>query len=162
MSADAVRALEVPLSFTLPPTAAALAASDAKLPVVAVGSGGAWQCMMSMRVKPAEAADDPSGASSLFVLAGLVVGNDLIPQSRSYDHQGGQMPCEWDSGCNGDSMCSWPSSLVIIGVWQRGWMHQARWAGALRANASVCGADLSFKTRSRLLGFTFVWASHAC
>ena len=92
MSAGAVRALEVPLSLTLPRTAAAaLAASDTKSPVAAGGGGGGaggWQCMMSVRVKPAEAADDPSGASSLFVLAGWVVGNDLVPQSRSYDHQG--------------------------------------------------------------------------
>ena len=125
MSANAVRALEVPLSLTLPRTAAALTASDTKSPVAAGGGGGGgggWQCTMSVRVKPAESADDPSGASSLFVLAGLVVGNDLIPHSRSYDHQGEQMPFEWIAGVMGQSM--WPSSLVIIGVWQRGGMHQ--------------------------------------
>ena len=92
MSDNAVRALEVPVSLTLPRTTAA---SDAKSPVV-VGEGGGgsggWQCTISVRLKPAEAADDPDGASSLFVLAGLVVGNNLIPQSRSYDHQGEHVP----------------------------------------------------------------------
>lgn len=44
--------------------------------------------MLSVRVRPAAAAGDLGGASPLFVLAGLVVGNALIPQNRSYDHQG--------------------------------------------------------------------------